>query len=58
MNPDPSPTPLDRKTFNAHFDRLLETGQINPEILEHMDWVQQRVINEVKKAFSRLRKKV
>jgi hypothetical protein len=52
----PAPVPLERKTFNKHFDNFLKTGQINPEILEHCDAWQQYAINEVKKALIRIEK--
>lgn len=52
----PSPTPLDRKVFNKHYDNYLKTGKLNPEILEHCDIYQQVAINELKKAFARIKK--
>lgn len=52
---EPSPTPLDRDTFNKHFDHLLETGQFNPDILPYLDAFQTASVNEVKKAFKRIR---
>lgn len=55
---EPSHVPLDRKIFNAHFDKLLETGQLNPDILPHCDAWQQNAINEVKKAFKRIKNKI
>lgn len=51
----PSPTPLDRKIFNRHFDNFLKTGKLNPEILELCDAWQQYAINEVKKALARIK---
>jgi hypothetical protein len=52
---EPSPTPLDRDTFNKHFDNLLNTGQLNPDILPMMDAWQMHAVNEVKKAFKRIK---
>lgn len=54
---DPSPTPLERKEFNKHLDNMLNTGQLNPDILWYCDAFQQGVLNEVKKALNRLEKK-
>lgn len=54
---EPASEPLDRKIYNAHFDKLLETGQLNPEILEHCDSYQMHALNEVKKSLVRLSKK-
>jgi hypothetical protein len=53
---EPSPEPMDRKTFNKHFDNLLVTGQLNPDILEFCDKWQMNALNEVKKALIRLKK--
>ena len=52
-----SDTPLDRDTFNKHFDHFLATGKMNPEIIELMDSYQQYAVNEVKKAFKRITNK-
>lgn len=54
---EPAQKPLDRNIFNAHFDRLLETGELNPEILEYCDKYQQCALNHVKKALVRLSNK-
>jgi len=54
---EPASEPLDRKVFNAHLDRLLETGQLNPDILTFLDSRQAYTINEVKKALNRLSNK-
>lgn len=48
---------LPRKEFNKHLDALLNTGQLNPEILEYMNTRQHDIINEVKKALIRLSNK-
>jgi hypothetical protein len=48
---------LPRKEFNKHLDALLNTGALNPEILEFMNTEQQHVINECKKALVRLSNK-
>ena len=57
MGIESSQTPLERKVYNAHFDRLFATGTLNPEILEHCDSYQQYALNEVKKALVRLSNK-
>lgn len=54
---EPANEPLPRKVFNHHLDKFLETGKLNPEILEHCDQTQQIVINEVKKSLIRLKNK-
>lgn len=54
---EPSLEPLDRKIFNSHLDKLLETGTLNPDILPYMDKWQTYAINEVKKALNRLSNK-
>lgn len=53
---EPANEPLDRKIFNQHFDNLLKTGKLNPDILVLCDRWQQHAINEVKKALVRLSK--
>lgn len=57
MFPDANHEPLERKVFNSHLDALLQTGQLNPEILEFCDSYQQRTLNEVKKALVRMENK-
>lgn len=57
MWPEPSNTPLQDKIFRSHYDRLLETGSINPDILGYMDRYQQRAVNELKKAMIRIKKR-
>ena len=54
----PAQEPLDRNTYNKHVDKLLETGQLNPEILEFCDSRQQYALNEIKKALARISNKV
>lgn len=51
------PTGLPSKVFNAHLDSFLQTSELNPDILPHMNEFQQQVINEVKKSLKRLRSK-
>lgn len=53
MTPDPSPTPLQSKIFNKHYDSFRRTGKLNPEILEYCDRYQQYAINELKKSLIR-----
>ena len=52
---EPSPTPLEPKLWRMHFDNLLNTGQLNPDILPMMDAWQMHAVNEVKKAFKRIK---
>ena len=54
---EPAQEALDRKIYNAHFDKLLQTGLLNPEILEHCNSYQQFALNEVKKSLERLSNK-
>lgn len=54
---EPHEEGLPRKVFNAHLDALIETSELNPEILPFMDASQQQVINEVKKSIIRLQNK-
>lgn len=51
------PTGLPRKVFNKHLDALMETGQLNPDILPYMSSDQQWLINELKKSIVRIKKK-
>lgn len=48
---------LPPKVFNNHLDALLETSQLNPDILYYMSKDQQIIINEVKKSITRLKRK-
>lgn len=54
---EPASEPLDKKIYNAHLDKLLETGQLNPDILAYCDSYQMHALNEVKKALIRLSKR-
>lgn len=56
LSMEPHPEGLPAKVFNAHLDAYLVHGQLNPEILEHMNVYQQYTINELKKAFKRLKR--
>ena len=42
---EPSQYPLERKLWIRHFNGLLETGKINPDILGHLDSYQQFAVN-------------
>lgn len=53
---DPGPG-LPPKIFANHLDALLETGQLNPDILYYATKEQQIIINEVKKSLNRLKRK-
>jgi hypothetical protein len=52
---EPAQEPLDRKIFNQHYDNFLNTGMLNPDIFPLMDSYQQYAVNELKKAFKRLK---
>ncbi len=52
----PADEPLDRKTFNRHYDHMLKTGKFNPDIIPYLDKYQTRAINELKKALVRISK--
>jgi hypothetical protein len=52
---EPAPFPLERKLWILHFNGLLETGTINPDILPYLDSYQQFAVNEVKKYSARKR---
>lgn len=54
---EPASEPLDKKIYNAHLDKLLETGQLNPDILPYCNSYQMFALNEVKKALVRLSNK-
>lgn len=54
---EPALEPLERKVFNAHLDKLLETGTLNPDILPYLDKWQMYAMNECKKALIRLSNK-
>ncbi len=38
-------------------DKMLETGELNPDILPYMNEFQQQVANEIKKALKRIKRK-
>jgi hypothetical protein len=54
---DPDPQGLPRNVFNKHVDGLLNTGQLNPEILEYCNERQLDILNEIKKALVRISNK-
>ena len=54
---EPALEPLERKVFNSHLDKLLETGQLNPDIIPYCDMYQMMCYNEVKKALKRIKNK-
>lgn len=54
---EPSPTPLEPKLWRRHLDHYLMTGNLNPDIIPHLDAFQQGVINEIKKALIRIENK-
>lgn len=53
MWPDPSNKALPDKEFRKHYDALLITGELNPDILVFCDRYQQRSLNDLKKALKR-----
>jgi hypothetical protein len=57
MGIEPATTPLDRNTFNKHYDHLMETGEFNPDIIPHLDAWQAYAINEAKKSINRFKNK-
>lgn len=57
MGIEPAATPLERKLFNQHYDHLMETGELNPDILPHLDMWQMHAINEAKKSINRFKNK-
>lgn len=54
---EPAKEPLERKEFNKHYDNMLNTGKLNPDILPYCDAWQTNALNELKKALVRLEKK-
>lgn len=54
---EPAQEPLEPKLWRKHLDHYLMTGQLNPDIIEHMDAFQQGVISEIRKAFARIKNK-
>lgn len=54
MWPTPSETPLDKDVYHKHYEHLYMTGNLNPEILEHMDKWQLSAIKELKKCQDRI----
>lgn len=48
---------LPPKEWRKHLDALLETGQLNPEIISYLDEEQRLVANEVKKSLTRIKEK-
>ena len=57
MWPTPSDTPLPEREFTKHIDVLLETGQLNPDILEYCDHKQQYALNVIKRYYSRQKRR-
>lgn len=51
----PAEYALPEKEFNKHIDKLLETGQLNPDIIPHLDYKQQYTVNVIKKYYARQR---
>jgi len=50
-----SDTPLPDKEWHKHLEGLLNTGQLNPDIIPYLDERQWYTINEVKKAYKRFK---
>lgn len=54
---EPHPVGLPDSIFRKHYDNMLVTGELNPEILELCNSYQMFAINELKKALVRLTNK-
>lgn len=52
---EPAHEPLPAKEWHKHLEGLLNTGNINPDILWYLDYKQQYCINEIKKCFIRVK---
>lgn len=48
---------LEVKEWNATLDNMLLTGECNPDTIQRMSERQQLLINEIKKAFKRIKSK-
>lgn len=53
----PADSPLPEKEFIRHIDKLMETGQLNPDILSHLDRYQTHTVWTIKKYYNRQRNK-
>ena len=54
---EPSPTPLERKIYNAHYDNLLATGQFNPDLLPFLDAYQMASVSDLRRAIQRYKRR-
>ena len=57
LDMQPHPIGLPHKRFNQCIDKMMNTGKLNPEILEYMNADQLLVINEIKKSLKRICRK-
>lgn len=54
MEIPPAETPLPDKEWHRHLESFLTIGELNPDIIPHLDSYQQYCINEIKKTFKRI----
>lgn len=54
---EPAQDPLPPKEWNAHLEALLNTGQMNPDIIPFLNHRQAWCMNEIKKAFDRFQRR-
>lgn len=52
---EPAVIGLPEREFIKHLDKLLETGQLNPDIIPYLDDRQMYTVNSVKKYYARQR---
>ena len=54
---EPAREPLPSKEWHSHLEGLLNTGQLNPDIIPYLDARQMWCLNEIKKTFIRIEKR-
>jgi len=57
LNIEPAQEPLPDKEWHRHLEVFLNTGNVNPDILQFLDYKQMYLINEIKKAAKRVKYK-
>ena len=55
MSSEPAQEPLPDKEWHRHLESLLNIGELNPDIIQFLDYKQQYCINEIKKTFKRVK---
>ena len=50
-----SEVPLGDKEWHAHLEGMLNTGQLNPDIIPYLNSYQWYCVNEIKKTFKRIK---